>query len=156
MNPLPPPAGQNPGPVPSQPLSDGAFSHAVLVVDDNRVMRSMISRAVTLSGLPVSRIDSAGNGREALFKLGGGGFNLVLLDINMPVMDGEQFLHALRADPRLNATKVVVVSTESSPARIRSLRGLGADFIHKPFRPEELIAAVGRLSSALPTRPGGP
>ncbi len=135
MNPLPPPTGQ-PGP----------GSHAVLVVDDNRVMRSMISRAVTLSGLPVVRIDAAGNGREALFKLGGGGFDLVLLDINMPVMDGEQFLNALRSDPRLSATKVVVVSTESSPARIRSLRGLGADFIHKPFRPEELIAAVGRLS----------
>jgi two-component system chemotaxis response regulator CheY len=120
--------------------------HSILIVDDNRIMRDMVARAVTLSGLPIGRLEQAANGREALFKLGAGNFDLVLLDINMPVMNGEDFLAAVRADARLKEIKVVVVSTESSPARVARLRQLGSEFVHKPFRPEELVAAVGRLT----------
>jgi len=120
-----------------------AFS--ILVVDDNRLMRGMVTRAVTMSGLAVGTLVEAGDGVQALAAMRREWIDLVLLDINMPVMDGEQFLTRVRADPVLSKTLVVVVSTESSQPRIARLKAMGAAFIHKPFRPEELVAAVNEL-----------
>ncbi len=120
-----------------------AFS--ILVVDDNRLMRGMVTRAVTMSGLAISTLVEAGDGVQALAAMRRQWIDLVLLDINMPVMDGEQFLTRVRADPILSRTLVVVVSTESSQPRIARLKAMGAAFIHKPFRPEELVAAVNEL-----------
>ncbi|MCX8038980.1 MAG: response regulator [Planctomycetota bacterium] len=122
----------------------------VLIVDDNRLMRDMIKRSVELSGLEISCVDMANDGREALEKLRAAWYDLVLLDINMPVMNGEQFLQALRSDLALRDTLVIVVSTESSVPRIARLRELGAGFVHKPFTPEELIAAVRALLARPP------
>lgn len=127
------------------------MAYTVLVVDDSRIMREMVSRAVTMSGLDLNAVETAGDGRQALEKLRAGWFDLVLLDVNMPVMTGEEFLVALRADVALRATLVVVVSTESSVPRIARLKALGAGFVHKPFRPEELVAAVQTLLKAPPT-----
>ena len=127
------------------------MAYTVLVVDDSRIMREMVSRAVTMSGLDLNAVETAGDGRQALEKLRAGWFDLVLLDVNMPVMTGEEFLVALRADVALRATLVVVVSTESSVPRIARLKALGAGFVHKPFRPEELVAAVQALLKAPPT-----
>ena len=121
------------------------MAYTVLVVDDSRIMRDMVARAVSMSGLDIASVDTACDGSQALTKLRASWFDLVLLDVNMPVMTGEQFLVALRADLALRDTLVVVVSTESSVPRIARLRGLGAGFIHKPFRPEELVAAVRQL-----------
>jgi CheY-like chemotaxis protein len=117
----------------------------VLVVDDNRIMRDMVARAVGLSGLPLAAIRQAGDGKAALASLRAQPAHLVLLDLNMPVMDGEAFLRELRADAALGGTLVVVVSTESSGARIERLRTLGAGFVHKPFTPEALVGEVQRL-----------
>lgn len=117
----------------------------VLVVDDNRIMRDMVSRAVAMSGLPIARVRQAGDGKAALEALRGAKGDLVLLDLNMPVMDGETFLRELRQDPALSPTMVVVVSTESSGARVERLRALRAGFVHKPFTPEALVAEVNRL-----------
>ncbi len=125
----------------------------VLVVDDSRIMRDMVAKAVTMSDLGVNAVDTAGDGREALEKLRAGWFDLVLLDVNMPVMTGEQFLVALRADLALRDTLVVVVSTESSQPRIARLRELGAGFVHKPFTPEELVATVRQLLAAPRAKP---
>lgn len=124
------------------------MAYNVLVVDDSRIMRDMVARAVSMSGLDIAAVDTACDGRDALAKLRASWFDLVLLDVNMPVMTGEQFLVALRADLGLRDTLVVVVSTESSLPRIARLRGLGAGFVHKPFRPEELVAAVQQLLQA--------
>ncbi|MBA3937309.1 MAG: response regulator [Planctomycetes bacterium] len=116
----------------------------ILVVDDNRMMREMVSRTVRMSALDVGELIQAGNGQEALAAMRATWIDLVLLDLNMPVMDGEAFLRALRADTALRAALVVVVSTESSQPRIARLAALGAGFVHKPFRPEELLAEVER------------
>ena len=120
-----------------------AFS--VMVVDDNRMMRGMVSRAVGLCGLPIGRLVEAGDGAQALDIMRSEWIDLVLLDINMPVMDGEEFLGRVRSDPALRATMIVVVSTESSQPRIARFRAQGAAFIHKPFRPEQLVAVVNGL-----------
>ena len=124
------------------------MAYNVLVVDDSRIMRDMVAKAVQMSGLDITGIDTAYDGKNALEKLRASWFDLVLLDVNMPVMTGEQFLVALRADLGLRDTLVVVVSTESSLPRIARLKGLGAGFVHKPFKPEELVAAVRQLLDA--------
>jgi two-component system, chemotaxis family, chemotaxis protein CheY len=124
-----------------------AFS--ILVVDDNRMMRSMVTRAVGMSGLTIANVVEASDGAQALAAMRSQWIDLVLLDINMPVMDGEEFLTQVRADVALRATMVIVVSTESSQPRIARLKAHGAGFIHKPFRPEQLVAAVDELMAGL-------
>jgi two-component system chemotaxis response regulator CheY len=124
-----------------------AFS--ILVVDDNRMMRGMVARAVGMSGLNIARVVEAGDGAQALEAMRRQWIDLVLLDINMPVMDGEEFLTQVRADLALRATMVIVVSTESSLPRIARLKAQGAGFIHKPFRPEQLVAAVDELMAGM-------
>jgi CheY-like chemotaxis protein len=94
----------------------------------------------------VGLVDHAGDGAAALAAVRAQPYDLVLLDLNMPVMDGEQFLATARADPALRRLLVVVCSTESHPTRIRRLRLLGAEFVHKPFRPEELTVAIARAT----------
>lgn len=120
----------------------------VLVVDDNRIMRDMVARSVAMSGLAIGQVRQAADGAAALAALRQAWTDLVLLDLNMPVMDGETFLRQLRADTALRDTLVVVVSTESSGARIERLRALGAGFVHKPFTPEMLVGEVNRLLNA--------
>ena len=121
------------------------MAFTVLVVDDNRMMRGMVSRAVSMSGLSVAKLYEAGDGAQALAVMRSQWIDLVLLDINMPVMDGEQFLTQVRADAALRGTMVIVVSTESSQPRIARFKEMHAGFIHKPFRPEQLVAAVNEL-----------
>ena len=122
------------------------MGYHILIVDDNRIMRDMVARAVQMSPLEIAGIHQAADGAQALDLLRTTWIDLILLDINMPVMNGEQFLQALRGDPSLAGQQVIVVSTESSKTRIERLRALGAGFIHKPFRPEELIRAVDAMT----------
>ncbi|MBA3683986.1 MAG: response regulator [Planctomycetes bacterium] len=120
----------------------------ILIVDDSRVMRQMIARTLSISGIEVGVVREAANGVEALEVLRANDIDLVLLDINMPVMDGEEFLAIVRTDAELKSIAVVVASSESNEGRIRRLRLMGAEFVHKPFRPEDLTAAVGRAAMA--------
>ena len=121
----------------------------VLVVDDSAVMRAMILRTLRLSGLALGETICCANGQEGLEAVRSRRPDLALVDINMPVMDGEEMIDRLRGDPSTSGVPVVVVSTESSDARIERLRAKGARFVHKPFTPEQLrdtILAVTGLS----------
>jgi two-component system, chemotaxis family, chemotaxis protein CheY len=125
----------------------------VMIVDDSPVMRSFVKRTMTVAGLEVSACIEAGNGREALDRLraaavGGEQVDLILTDINMPVLDGEGLLEELRRDPALSRIPVVVVSTDSTENRVEALMRLGAcDYVRKPFPPERLY---GVLAGILP------
>lgn len=110
----------------------------VLVVDDSAVMRSMIMKTLKLSGVQLGEIYQASNGLEALEVLNYNWIDLALVDINMPVMDGEAMIDAVRSNPVTADLSVVVVSTESSESRIEMLQRKGAGFVHKPFTPEIL------------------
>jgi len=110
----------------------------VLIVDDSGVMRSMIRKAIELSGLAIGEVHQAENGREGLKILDAFWIDLVLVDINMPVMNGEEMIAAMRAREEFRAIPTVVVSTEGSRTRIDRLEKAGARFIHKPFSPEKL------------------
>ena len=122
------------------------MSKRVMIVDDSPVMRAFVKRTIAATGLPAPQILEASNGREALEKLRGGGsgggsgpVDLILTDINMPVMDGEELIGALKADPGLASIPIVVVSTDSTEKRVGALLGLGAsDYVRKPFPPERL------------------
>ena len=118
----------------------------VLIVDDSAILRAAIKKVVKLADIAEDHIFEAGNGQEALDVLDKCWIDLVLLDLNMPVMDGEQFAQELRKRPDLNDVTVVVVSTETNEERLERMRQLGAvNTLHKPFEPEELrdlIASV--------------
>lgn len=118
----------------------------VLIVDDSAVMRAMIGRTLKMAGVPLSAVHEAANGREALDVLRDAWIDLALVDINMPVMDGEEFIEAVRKDPATRDLAVVVVSTESSQTRIERIEGHGAAFVHKPFTPEQLRSTVVDLT----------
>jgi two-component system chemotaxis response regulator CheY len=118
----------------------------VLVVDDSAVMRAMIIKTLRLSGLPLHDIHEASHGEEGLHMLAQHWIDLVLLDLNMPVMNGEEMLTRVRQSPETADMPVIVVSTEGSETRIAALRQQGVEFVHKPFTPEKLRETVMRMT----------
>jgi two-component system chemotaxis response regulator CheY len=118
----------------------------VLVVDDSAVMRAMIIRALSVTGIPVQSVYQAGNGNEALVVLAREWIDLALVDINMPVMDGMELIARIRQMPETAGLPVVVVSTESSTTRISMLQQQGARFVHKPFSPEALRMTITEMT----------
>jgi len=114
----------------------------ILIVDDSAVMRRVVLKSMQLSGIPLGAVHQAGNGQEALNLLEREHVSLALVDINMPVMDGVELIDRLRGDARTADLPVIVVSTESSPARLASVKAHGVACIKKPFSPEQLIDAV--------------
>jgi two-component system chemotaxis response regulator CheY len=114
----------------------------VLVVDDSAVMRSMIVKTLRVSGLPVEATLEAGNGREALEVLEREPVDLALVDLNMPVMGGEELIDRLRLNPGTATLNVVVVSSDHTDARMQRLRRRGVPIVHKPFNPAELRDAI--------------
>jgi two-component system, chemotaxis family, chemotaxis protein CheY len=121
----------------------------VLIVDDSPILRTAIRKVVRLSGIEDDRIHEAGNGKEALEVIETVWIDLVLLDLNMPVMDGETFAGELRKNPDLNDVAVVVVSTEGNKDRLQRMRDLGvAAVLRKPFEPEDLHRLIPKLLGA--------
>ena len=110
----------------------------VLIVDDSGVMRSMILKTIQMSGIPLGEAHQAANGQEGLDALHQNWIDLVIADINMPVMNGEEMIErmSLKADTR--DIPIIVVSTEGSETRIERLGEKGATFIQKPFSPETI------------------
>ena len=118
----------------------------VLIVDDSPILRTAIKKVVKLSGVPEDRIFEAGNGVEALEILETVWVDLVLLDLNMPVMDGEQFAQELRKRDDLQDVAVVVVSTEANRERLDRMTALGVErTLRKPFEPEDLCRLIGEV-----------
>ena len=115
----------------------------LLIVDDSKTVRTVILRALEISGVPVNQTYQAENGEEGLKILAEEWIDLVLADINMPVMNGVEMIRHIVADEDLAKTPVVVVSTEGSETRRAELKELGVrDFLRKPFKPEDLHSAV--------------
>ncbi len=118
----------------------------ILVVDDSAVMRAMIVKILYLTGLPVGEVHEAANGQEGLDALEEHWVDLVLADINMPVMNGEEMIERIRANPLWKDLPIVVVSTEGSKARIDSIRRKGTEFVHKPFTPEVVRRVIRQMT----------
>jgi two-component system chemotaxis response regulator CheY len=109
----------------------------LMIVDDSATMRKIIMRTVRMSGLEIGNTDEAGNGAQALEKLKEKEVDIMLCDINMPEMSGEELVKKARELPNCENTTIIMVSTESSENTINSLMENGANgYITKPFTPE--------------------
>lgn len=123
----------------------------ILVVDDSDVIRSMIARTLTLTEIPIGAVFEASNGREALDVLDDSWVDLVLADINMPVMNGEEMLESMRANAEMADTPVIVVSTEGASERVEQLLANGVSaWIRKPFTPEQIRDVILSVTAAWP------
>jgi two-component system chemotaxis response regulator CheY len=127
----------------------------ILVVDDSSVMRAIIIKTLHLSQLPMGEVHEASNGQEALKVLDGNWIDLALVDINMPVMDGEEMINRLRQNPATSDLPIIIVSTEGSESRKEVLMRQGARFVHKPFTPETLRDAILRTLGGLDEQKAG-
>ena len=131
---------------------------SLLIVDDDEMNRYTLARRLTRDGY--GRVAMAGDGNEALAAMRQDRFDLILLDIMMPVLDGFGVLEAMHADERLKSIPVIVISAHDDLANVVRAIELGAtDYLTKPFDPILLRARVraslerrhlqGQLESAL-------
>jgi two-component system chemotaxis response regulator CheY len=110
-----------------------------LIVDDSSVMRKIVARALQQGGLSLAQILEAGNGSEALEILRREKVDLVLSDINMPVMDGLEFVRQLRGVENAQGIPVVMITTEGSESHVMEAISCGArGYIRKPFTPDQM------------------
>jgi two-component system chemotaxis response regulator CheY len=114
----------------------------VLVVDDSAVMRKTVIRCLQMAGLSLGGVHEAENGQAALECVDKHWIDLALVDINMPVMNGEELIKRFRSDAATEDLPVIVISTEGSRPRIERLEAQGVRFVHKPFTPEVLREAL--------------
>jgi two-component system, chemotaxis family, chemotaxis protein CheY len=111
----------------------------VLIVDDSSVMRKIVERALRQAGLELSKVIEAGSGREALTALGRERVQLIVSDINMPNMDGLEFLRQVQSQSLARGAPVVMITTESGEEHVRQALAAGAQgYIRKPFTPDQV------------------
>lgn len=131
------------------------MSYSILIVDDSEIIRAVIKKMIGMSGMEVSAIHEAGNGREGLETLRREWVDVVFSDINMPEMNGIEMVEEMMKDDDLKSTPVVVISTERSEPRIQRLKDLGVKaYMKKPFRPEDFRDIVGVVLSGGTTEKG--
>lgn len=110
-----------------------------LIVDDSSVMRKIVERSLRQAGIEMTEVFQAGNGAEAMAVLQNSKVDLILCDINMPVMDGLEFIKQLPGIPNAKGVPVVMITTEGSEAHVVEALSLGArGYIRKPFTPEQV------------------
>ncbi len=122
------------------------MSYNILIVDDSRTTRVIIAKTLKLAGVPINELYQAENGAKALELLKKHWVDLVLADINMPVMDGVEMVDKMSKDHLMRTIPVVVVSTEGSRTRIEEMREKGVRaYVRKPFTPEVVKKVVGDI-----------
>ena len=127
------------------------MAYNFLIVDDSAFVRTVFKKTLSLANLEVAAVFEAGNGAEALELLGRQQVDLIFLDVNMPVMDGLEFMDRLRSQQQFVHIPVIVLSTEGS----RERKALLADkdvvaCLRKPFTTEQVREAI---EAALEQRP---
>ncbi|HZR65739.1 MAG TPA: response regulator [Terriglobales bacterium] len=110
-----------------------------LIVDDSSVMRKIVERSLKQAGVEMSAVLEAGNGAEALAVLADNKVDLILCDINMPVMDGLELVKQLGGVPNAKGVPVVMITTEGSESHVVQALSAGArGYIRKPFTAEQV------------------
>ena len=114
-----------------------------LIVDDSSVMRKIVERALRQAGLESLVVFEAGDGNEGLDVLKARAVDLILSDINMPAMDGLEFLRQIRLQKLAPDVPVVMITTETSAEHVRQAIEAGAQgYIRKPFTAEQVKERV--------------
>jgi two-component system, chemotaxis family, chemotaxis protein CheY len=115
----------------------------ILAVDDSSSMRQMV--AFTLKGAGYQVVEAA-DGQEALNKAKAQKFDLIITDVNMPIMDGITFIKHLRGEANYKFTPMLMLTTESSSDKKTAGKAAGATgWIVKPFNPDQLLNTVKKV-----------
>jgi len=118
----------------------------VLIVDDSKTIRAMVEKTLRLTKLELNQIFHAANGREALDCLKNNWIDIVLSDLNMPVMTGVEMVDEMAKDGLLTDIPVIVISTDGSASRIDELKKKGIrEYIRKPFTPETVNEIIEKI-----------
>lgn len=121
-----------------------------LIIDDSSVMRKIVERSLRQAGLELSEVKEAGNGAEALAVLANHSVELILCDINMPVMDGLEFVQKLKSVESAKGVPVVMITTEGGESHVVQALSAGArGYIRKPFTPDQVKEHVLPLVEGL-------
>jgi len=110
-----------------------------LIVDDSSVMRKIVERSLRQAGIDLEKVVEASNGAEALGALRDNPVDLVLCDINMPVMDGLEFVRQVGTVENAKGVPIVMITTEGSESHVVQALSSGArGYIRKPFTPDQV------------------
>ena len=119
----------------------------ILIVDDSGTMRKIIMRGIRQAGYKVDNFKEAGDGVQGMEQLEGGAVDLILSDVNMPNMNGLDFVKSVRGKYG-NKTPIVMITTEGSDDVVNEARVSGANgYLKKPFTPEKIQEVLGPLLS---------
>jgi two-component system chemotaxis response regulator CheY len=115
----------------------------VLIVDDSSVMRKIVGRSLRQAGLELQEVLEASNGSEALTVVREHPLDLIMSDINMPTMDGLEFVRQLRRIEAAQNIPVIMITTEAGEAHVVNALSSGASgYIRKPFTPDQIKERV--------------
>jgi len=110
-----------------------------LIVDDSSVMRKIVERSLRQAGIELEKVVEASNGAEALAALHNNKVDLILCDINMPVMDGLEFVREVAKLESAKGIPIVMITTEGSESHVVQALTAGArGYIRKPFTPDQV------------------
>jgi two-component system chemotaxis response regulator CheY len=126
-------------------------SISALIVDDSSVMRKIVERSLRQAGMDLKQVLEAANGAEALGILNDNVVDIILCDINMPVMDGLEFIKQLPTVVNAKGVPVVMITTEGSEAHVVQAISAGArGYIRKPFTAEQVKEQILPILSGKP------
>lgn len=119
------------------------MSKSILVIDDSLTMRQTVAITLRSGGYDVVE---ACDGKDAIGKLDGRKFNLIISDLNMPNMDGLSFVQAAKQMPAYKFTPIIMLTTEASDDKKQAGKAAGVRaWVVKPFQPPVLLDAVAKL-----------
>jgi len=119
------------------------MAKTALVVDDSITMRQMVAYTLREAGFEVVEAE---NGQDALNKMGAQKINIIITDLNMPVMDGFTFIKAVRAMPAHKFVPILLLTTESQASKKEQGKAAGATgWIVKPFDVEKLLQTIAKV-----------
>lgn len=118
----------------------------ILLVDDSLTARLFMRQCLEIAGCQGADFREAADGRDALEQMRTARFDCVMVDLNMPVMDGATLLKKIKASPKWCATPVVIISSASNPAAEARLLAAGASAVlSKPITPAMIAASMGGI-----------
>jgi two-component system chemotaxis response regulator CheY len=119
------------------------MAKTIMIVDDSASIRTVVGIALRGEGYAVIE---AINGQDAINKLTGQKVNLIISDVNMPIMDGITFVKNVKTMAAYRFTPIIMLTTESDESKKREGQAAGAKaWVVKPFKPEQMLGAVQRL-----------
>lgn len=119
---------------------------SVLIVDDSSVMRKIIERSLRQAGLELEKVIEADNGADALTLVAANAIDLIFSDVNMPKMDGIEFLRQVQGMEKAKGIPILMITTEGSEQKVVEAITLGAKgYIRKPFSADQVREQVTQL-----------